>query len=388
MIAWVALPVWRARGPRFILSLMIVWIGLRAMANWAESRPMPILATPQQSAKFPAIPPQRVEASRLSVSWDEAIRAARSNGSKEYAQNIRSIERADAVGAIGVATASAETAAPPAAAPFWSGSDRHRWRFAMMAAMLKGRSQEAAALGSIRNAVHFPSGEAARPPTPHWPTPAAGRWSLSAYSYWRAATPEFVVLAGDRPATLGGSQTAVRADYRIDRDGRFRAFARLSATSVGRGGADLALGVAVRPLRELPIDVHIEHRLALAGSGRDRTLIYAAGGIDQQPLPHGFRLSAYGQGGLAGPRSPEAFVDAALAIQRPVIESRGFTLSLGAIVAGAAQSDVSRVDIGPRAAAHLPLLGQGASIALDWRERIAGTARPGSGVALTLAAGF
>ncbi|MFN7029598.1 MAG: hypothetical protein ACK4PC_09535 [Sphingopyxis sp.] len=37
---------------------------------------------------------------------------------------------------------------------------------------------------------------------------------------------------------------------------------------------------------------------------------------------------------------------------------------------------------------RLPDVGEGSRIALDWRQRIAGDARPASGLALTLASDF
>ena len=63
-------------------------------------------------------------------------------------------------------------------------------------------------------------------------------------------------------------------------------------------------------------------------------------------------------------------------------------LRLGALAAGAVQPGAARVDVGPRLTLRLPQVGEGGRIALDWRQRIAGDARPESGLALTLAADF
>jgi hypothetical protein len=63
-------------------------------------------------------------------------------------------------------------------------------------------------------------------------------------------------------------------------------------------------------------------------------------------------------------------------------------MRFGAGAWAAAQPHVSRVDIGPHAELRLPLPGTNASLAADWRFRVAGNARPGSGPALTLAADF
>lgn len=77
-----------------------------------------------------------------------------------------------------------------------------------------------------------------------------------------------------------------------------------------------------------------------------------------------------------------------MSVQRPVFARREVSLTVGAMLAAAAQPSARRIDFGPRATLHLPRLSKGARVALDWRESVAGNARPGSGVALTLAAGF
>jgi hypothetical protein len=61
---------------------------------------------------------------------------------------------------------------------------------------------------------------------------------------------------------------------------------------------------------------------------------------------------------------------------------------LGGGAWGAAQRDAQRFDIGPSATLALPLGKQNVRLALDWRQRIAGDARPGSGLALTLGSDF
>lgn len=56
---------------------------------------------------------------------------------------------------------------------------------------------------------------------------------------------------------------------------------------------------------------------------------------------------------------------------------------------GGAQKGAARLDVGPAASAAVGL-GEsgGARLAVDWRFRVAGSAAPKSGPALTLSAGF
>lgn len=214
------------------------------------------------------------------------------------------------------------------------------------------------------------------------------RWSLGVATYWRAGSGASSSVGPGGVARLGGTQSAARLTYVVEPQRQLRAYARLTHTPVRRDGMDIAVGVALRPIRSLPVDVHVERRTVVAGDGRDTTLVYAAGGIDNRRLAQNFRLSAYGQAGVADFGELVGFADAAVVVQREVAEFSGMRLSLGSVAAAAVQPDARRVDVGPRAAIFLPKVGQGALVAFDWRERVAGNARPGSGLAVTLAADF
>jgi hypothetical protein len=125
-----------------------------------------------------------------------------------------------------------------------------------------------------------------------------------------------------------------------------------------------------------------ERRQALGSEGRNAFSLTLHGGASAVSLPAGFRLDSYAQAGVVGARSRELFADGALRATRPVIGG----LSLGAGAWGAAQPGVSRLDVGPSATLRMPTLG--ATLSADWRFRVAGDARPGSGPALTLSTDF
>ncbi|GGJ51552.1 hypothetical protein CDQ92_16620 [Sphingopyxis bauzanensis] len=63
-------------------------------------------------------------------------------------------------------------------------------------------------------------------------------------------------------------------------------------------------------------------------------------------------------------------------------------LRVGALAAGAVQPGAARVNVGPRLSLRLPDVSEGSRIVLDRRQRIAGDARPASGLAQTLASDF
>lgn len=95
-------------------------------------------------------------------------------------------------------------------------------------------------------------------------------------------------------------------------------------------------------------------------------------------------IDAYAQAGVVGIRSRDGFVDGAVRLGIPI----GDRIRLGVGGWGALQPGASRADFGPQASYRLSTLGGTARISAEWRMRVAGDARPGSGPALTLATDF
>ena len=210
--------------------------------------------------------------------------------------------------------------------------------------------------------------------------PLAG-WSLSGWLYVRGAAPDGIAAGGQ----IGGSQAGVRLAHGFGATGRTRAYGRATAAVRRLRQRELAVGVAHAPMAGVPFDIAVERRVAVGREGRDAFAAMVAGGVSERRLPAGFRLDAYAQAGVVGATRRDAFADGALVADKRL---GGSALRLGALAAGAVQPDAARVDVGPRLTLGLPRVGQGARIALDWRQRVAGGARPGSGLALTLAADF
>jgi hypothetical protein len=110
-----------------------------------------------------------------------------------------------------------------------------------------------------------------------------------------------------------------------------------------------------------------------------------------QELGAGLRAEAYGQAGYAGGADPTAFFDAQAVVDRSLGKAVGplRDVRLGAGVWAGGQKGAVRLDVGPRISVPLDLGADVSSrIALDWRLRVAGNARPASGPALTLASSF
>jgi hypothetical protein len=222
---------------------------------------------------------------------------------------------------------------------------------------------------------------AALPTPPGTATPSARRWSVSAWTF---------VRQGDSPALaagglLGGSQAGARLAYRLNRDsGRPLALSvRVSAPIRRSAGAEAALGIDWKPSRRVPVHVLAERRQALGEEGRSAFAVTLYGGVSEAPLGP-LRADAYAQAGIVGARSLDPFADGSLRLSLPI----GNRARLGAGAWAAAQPGVARIDLGPQAALRLPVAGRSVTVAADWRVRVAGNARPGSGPTLTVATDF
>lgn len=206
------------------------------------------------------------------------------------------------------------------------------------------------------------------------------RIQLTAWALLRSrravAGPTSLASAG----TLGGSQAGARLSYNVTR--RIAATLRTSS-DVGRRGGEVAAGLRVQPFVSIPVWLTAERRQRLGryGGGRNAFALFAEGGVYDEPLPWRFTLDAYLQGGIVGFHSRDRFIDGGLSVTRPVHKN----VYAGLGVWGGAQPGLYRLDAGPRVTLRIR---NNLRVHLDWRQRLAGNARPGSGPALTLAGNF
>jgi hypothetical protein len=203
------------------------------------------------------------------------------------------------------------------------------------------------------------------------------RWSASAWFVTRRG-------AASGGPMLGGDQAGLRVAYHPG-SGRIALFARLTAPLAGRG-KELAAGVDWQPTAA-PVRVIAEYRAGLDGTPGGPALGMVAG-VYGIPLPLDFELEAYGQAGAVARKRIDPFADGALRVTREVARAGDARLEVGAGAWGAAQREAARLDIGPSAIATMPVGDSAIRLAIDWRERVAGDARPGSGPALSLGADF
>uniref|UniRef100_UPI0035C9977F hypothetical protein n=1 Tax=uncultured Sphingomonas sp. TaxID=158754 RepID=UPI0035C9977F len=241
-------------------------------------------------------------------------------------------------------------------------------------------------LGPVKYRAPHPV-ETSAPIVPGLPSPvtagqrAPSRWSGSA---WLVARGGAGLAQGALGGQLGGSQAGVRLAYLLDRKRRVALAGRVTSP-LGAGLREAAVGVEWQPTR-LPIRVIAERRFALGGRGGPAAGM--VGGIGPVAVPLGFRREAYGQAGMIHRTATEAYADGALRVTRPIAQVGHTRIDLGTGVWGGAQRGAARLDIGPSLGITVPLAKQPVRLALDWRERIAGDAHPGSGPALTLGTDF
>lgn len=183
------------------------------------------------------------------------------------------------------------------------------------------------------------------------------------------------------PVQLGGGQAGVRLRLPVSASNRVALVGRVAAPLAGQG-SEAAFGVEWRPVGGT-MAVVAERRIALDGAG-DGTGLGVIAGIDRT-IGERIVVEGYGQAGVVLRTGTQPYADgAARALYR--VGSGRLRIGMGSW--GVAQREGARVDIGPSAVAILPIGRQPVRLSLDWRQRVAGRAAPGSGLALTLGSDF
>lgn len=366
---------------RFLLLCVGGWIVVRVTLSWDLAPPPP----PGPAERLWSVP-SSFAAGDAVAAGSPALSARRPGPSMAERENPSPVLTA-------MPSSSAQTPSSAEARHTGSGADRHSLRLALFARLLPtpsgGLGQSAVAASGplwfpLAPSVPADPGQG----KPFWIQRQMGGWALASWFYLRQGSGNASETIG-AASQLGGSQAGLRIGYGFGDTGRARAYGRATIAVQRAQQREVAFGLAFAPLAHLPLDVAIEQRFAAGKEGRTALAVMASGGVSEVALPAGFRLDAYAQAGVVGARRRDGFADAAVVIDRPVggIDNMS-PLRLGALAAGAVQPGAARVDVGPRLTLRLPEVGEGSRIALDWRQRIAGNARPESGLALTLASDF
>jgi hypothetical protein len=231
-------------------------------------------------------------------------------------------------------------------------------------------------------------------PLPNQAQPSAlsrkDRWSLDAWAFWREGSGTSSSAQGRLPS-YGASQAAAVLQYRLAPQDRRdpRAYARIYRALVDGGESEVAPGISSRILPALPLRAHAE--LRVTDRGADAQLRPAAFVTTELPpiaLPARLRAEAYAQAGYVGGNGATAFADGQVHILRDLESFDLGRVSIGGAAWGGAQEGANRLDIGPSLRLDLKLEHAPARLSVDYRERVAGNARPQSGVAVTVSSSF
>lgn len=381
--------------PLVALALILTgWVGLRAFA-WEAARhdAAPQLAVPAPDSAVAMLPPRRPAAPPARWAAAPGLSAARPLlplRSPAPSVEVAPLVLAPASGpesgaASGPASAAggAPQVAPPAPAPF--------------TAPLPPRNRIAVAGGhqmlwlAATALLPFPPmGLRTAPPAARAPTATPSRWSGDGWLLIRRG--DGTIAPGPLVGTYGASQAGAVLRYRLVADDPHRLAAYLRGTAALNGTREqqVALGLTARPLPRLPVAAMAELRVQRDGVGEHvRPALALVTELPPQRLPLGFTGELYVQGGYVGGSYASAFVDGLARAERPLASVGAFRLRAGGGAWGARQRGAARLDVGPTASVTVRLADTAsARLAADWRFRIAGDARPGSGPALTVSAGF
>jgi len=235
---------------------------------------------------------------------------------------------------------------------------------------------------AVPTTVEFPPGFA-----PH----RQRGWHVDAWYAWRPGSGLPRVAAGAAPAlAYGGTQGGIllRADLGTS-EYRPQAYLRAIHAPARPAQGDVALGIGGRPIPGVPVRLQGEARVTrIAGETSVRPAVAAIAELAPVALPLGFSAETYGQAGWVGGRYATPFVDGQLRVERALASAGSARVQVGAGAWGGAQKFAGRLDVGPTASVALDLGGTASRIAVDYRIRVLGNARPENGVAVTLSTGF
>ncbi|QZH73838.1 MAG: hypothetical protein JY451_08595 [Erythrobacter sp.] len=214
------------------------------------------------------------------------------------------------------------------------------------------------------------------------------RWSMDAWAMWRQDDPS--PLLSGRPS-YGRSQAGAVLRYHLaPASGHApQLHLRGSVALEGLQEREAAFGGSARPIPGVPVRLAAEARVSETDRGTEaRAAAYAVTELAPVRLPGGFSGEVYAQGGYVSGNFATPFVDGQARITRELAGSEDFRLEAGGGAWGGAQEDARRLDVGPSAAVSFRVGAARGRISADYRFRVAGDAKPASGPALTLSAGF
>lgn len=216
-------------------------------------------------------------------------------------------------------------------------------------------------------------------------------WRVEAYVFQRAGDGTLIRTPGLPAATnvLGGGSASTMLALTPNPLGRHPVELQMRYSQpmngfsrADTGRAQAAVGIAVQPLRRVPVTLVAERLFKIGSLSRSDWQARMYGGTSRRV--RGIDVSAFGEAGIVG-RRPDRFAGAQLIAERAFKLPAQLDMGLGVGAWSSVQTTdrtTSRVDVGPTLRISHPKLP--VTFRIEYRAHLAGNARPGSGVALTV----
>lgn len=256
--------------------------------------------------------------------------------------------------------------------------------------------QNAYGLGHGQQRREGLGGQAAPMPVPlPGAAQTAARWSGDSWLLYRPSSQlgELGAASGAPTSLYGASQWGGVLRYRPFARSSAQIYTRITAPLERFSQKELAIGLAVKPSRNIPLRVYAETRFAEVNGNTNAQIVARPsffGVTEIAPVRVTQKIDAdiYAQGGYVGGRNASFFVDGTARASTPLFDVKEQRFRLGIAAWGGAQKGAARVDIGPSLTMDTKIAGVRSRLALDYRYRVAGSAMPNSGISFTLSAGF
>lgn len=215
-------------------------------------------------------------------------------------------------------------------------------------------------------------------------------WRVDGWMAWRSGSGLPQAANGARPASYGGTQAGLAMRYDLSRGDRRPALHLRASHAPDRPRqSELALGFGLRPLKGIPLRLQGEARATRSAGGAElRPAMLAYTELAPLDLPLGLVGEGYAQGGWVGGRDRTPFADGQARVTASLAQAGPVRLRAGAGAWGGAQKFAERVDVGPTLGLELAAGPAPLRLSIDYRQRVAGDASPGNGLAVTLSTGF
>ncbi len=189
---------------------------------------------------------------------------------------------------------------------------------------------------------------------------------------------------------LGASQGGGRLRYRLSPGQLNKSIAaslRFATPLQGRG-MEISPGLSLAVGQKLPVELIIERRIRPDQDAQDQWAILAAAGLPTTGIAYRTTVEGYAQAGIVGVKQKTPFIQIGVGAHRTMISQNNLHIKVGAGLWADQQKSTRRVDLGPELVALAKAGERPFRLSAQWRFKVSGNAKPGSGPSLSVATSF